>query len=159
MCRLTDFCCLLQKLAYQLRQRLWSTSLVALGKNLALLLQFPADHATNRIKVVWGYLWKYFCLLADTGMFCTHPNQAIIFHHLFLRWTYSCTFCPSWRENAEWAEAGEWNKLPQRSQCCQTMSNNLTSVKQDYIYELILFLFSAYFTHTSWRTQNYLFQI
>lgn len=55
--KLTGFCCLLLKLSYH-RHRLWSTSLVALGKNRALLLQFPADSATNRIKVVWGYLWE-----------------------------------------------------------------------------------------------------
>lgn len=68
--KLTGFCCLLLKLSYQ-RHRLWSTSLVALGKNRALLLQFPADSATNRMKVVWGYLG------AGTGTFCAHPNWAV----------------------------------------------------------------------------------
>lgn len=68
--KLTGFCCLLLKLSYH-RHKLWSASLVALGKNRALLLQFPADSATNRMKVLGGYLGT------GTGTFCAHPHWAV----------------------------------------------------------------------------------
>lgn len=111
--KLTGFCCLLLKLSYH-RHRLWSTSLVALGKNRALLLQFPADSATNRIKVVWGYLgmcsWGLALgrsVLIQTGL-CVSQLNSFLEGHTPLPSTHP-------QGNTDWSWAREQSKLPQGS--------------------------------------------
>lgn len=101
---LTGFCCLLLKLSYQ-RHKLWSASLVALGKNRALLLQFPADSATNRTKVVWGYLGT------GTGTFCAHPNCVSQLNSLQEGFTPLPSTHP--QGVTDWSWAREQSKLPQ----------------------------------------------